>query len=45
MDIKRFDTYRGVCVDTIGTKGLWLLIQNTYANQKKIQPPTNYTSR
>lgn len=21
MDIKRFDTYRGVCVDTIGTKG------------------------
>ena len=21
MDIKRFDTYRGVCVDCIGTKG------------------------
>ncbi len=21
MDIKRFDTYRGVCVDSIGTKG------------------------
>lgn len=21
MDIERFDTYRGVCVDTIGTKG------------------------
>nr|DAW39381.1 MAG TPA: hypothetical protein [Bacteriophage sp.] len=21
MDIKRFDTYRGVCVDNIGTKG------------------------
>lgn len=21
MNIKRFDTYRGVCVDTIGTKG------------------------
>ena len=43
MNIKRFDTYRGVCVDTIGTKGD--VSQNTYANQKKIQPPTNYISR